>query len=116
MLHLRATVPSDLVDRVIARPTDDPAVTGLAALAACGLGWITVEDITGPRPGTAFIYTPDEWSFIAAVIAAAAGVLSLTSARVGGLSLCVQHASWQRMAARGERRLRPAPGPTGDRG
>jgi len=42
--------------------------------------------VTGPRPGTAFIYFPDKWSFIVAVIAAAAGVLSITSARTGGLS------------------------------
>jgi hypothetical protein len=62
------------------------AIAALAALAARGLGWITEEDVTGPRPGTAFIYTPDKWSFIVAVIAAAAGVLSLTSAKVGGLS------------------------------
>jgi uncharacterized hydrophobic protein (TIGR00271 family) len=61
-------------------------LTALAALAARGLGWITAADITGPRPSTAFIYTPDKWSFIVAVIAAAAGVLSLTSAKVGGLS------------------------------
>jgi uncharacterized hydrophobic protein (TIGR00271 family) len=61
-------------------------VTALAALAARGLGWIVEEDITGPRPDTAFIYTPDKWSFIVAIIAAAAGVLSLTSAKVGGLS------------------------------
>ena len=61
-------------------------VTALAALAARGLGWVVIEDITGPRPQTAFIYTPDKWSFIVAVIAAAAGVLSLTSAMVGGLS------------------------------
>jgi uncharacterized hydrophobic protein (TIGR00271 family) len=62
------------------------ALTAVAALAARGLGWITEDDVTGPRPGTAFIYTPDRWSFIVAVIAAAAGVLSLTSAKVGGLS------------------------------
>ena len=62
------------------------AATTVAALAARGLGWVTAEDVTGPRPGTAFIYTPDKWSFIVAVIAAAAGVLSLTSSRVGGLS------------------------------
>ncbi len=62
------------------------ALTALAALAARALGWITAEDITGPRPDTAFIYTPDKWSFTVAVIAAAAGVLSLTSAKVGGLS------------------------------
>lgn len=35
---------------------------------------------------TDFIYTPDKWSFVVAVIAAAAGVLSLTSAKVSGLS------------------------------
>ena len=62
------------------------AITALAALAARAAGWVVVEDITGPRPQTAFIYTPDKWSFIVAVIAAAAGVLSLTSAKVGGLS------------------------------
>ncbi|MGO4255561.1 DUF389 domain-containing protein [Marmoricola sp. RAF53] len=62
------------------------ALTTLAALAARALGWVTVEQVTADRPATGFIYTPDKWSFIVAVIAAAAGVLSLTSARVGGLS------------------------------
>lgn len=61
-------------------------VTTVAALAGRALGWITLDDVTGERPGTAFIYTPDKWSFIVAVIAAAAGVLSLTSAKLGGLS------------------------------
>jgi len=61
-------------------------VTTLAILGAKGLGWITLDDVTGPRPGTDFIYFPDKWSFIVAVIAAAAGVLSITSARTGGLS------------------------------
>jgi uncharacterized hydrophobic protein (TIGR00271 family) len=59
--------------------------TGVAVVGEA-LGWVTVEDVTGPRPGTGFIYTPDKWSFIVAVIAAAAGVLSLTSAKLGGLS------------------------------
>lgn len=62
------------------------AVTTIAALVGRGLGWITLEDVTGPRPQTAFIYTPDRWSFIVAVIAAAAGVLSLISAKSSGLS------------------------------
>jgi uncharacterized hydrophobic protein (TIGR00271 family) len=62
------------------------ALTALAAFAARGLGWVVEDDLTGPRPETAFIYTPDKWSFIVAIIAAAAGVLSLTSAKVGGLS------------------------------
>ncbi|HQR27828.1 MAG TPA: DUF389 domain-containing protein [Nocardioides sp.] len=61
------------------------ATTG-ATLLGRALGWVTLRDVTGPRPGTGFIYTPDRWSFIVALIAAAAGVLSLTSARVGGLS------------------------------
>jgi len=61
-------------------------VTTVAALLCRALGWVTLEDVTGPRPGTAFIYTPDKWSFIVALIAAAAGALSLTSAKVGGLS------------------------------
>ena len=60
--------------------------TTLAAFIARGLGWVTVWDVSGPRPATSFVYTPDKWSFIVAVIAAAAGVLSLTSERVGGLS------------------------------
>ena len=62
------------------------ALTTLLALAAKALGWITLGDVTGPRPGTDFIYLPDKWSFIVAVIAGAAGVLSVTSARTGGLS------------------------------
>ncbi|HSO65208.1 MAG TPA: DUF389 domain-containing protein [Ornithinibacter sp.] len=61
-------------------------VTFLAGLAGRGLGWVTYDDIVGERPATAFIYTPDRWSFLVAVIAAAAGVLSLTSARTRGLS------------------------------
>ncbi|MGA8988629.1 DUF389 domain-containing protein [Aeromicrobium sp.] len=61
-------------------------VVTLAALAGRALGWIAIEDVTGDRPGTEFIYSPDKWSFIVALIAAAAGVLSLTSAKLGGLS------------------------------
>ncbi|HEY2879026.1 DUF389 domain-containing protein [Nocardioides sp.] len=61
-------------------------LTTLAALAGRVLGWIAVQDITGARPSTDFIYTPTKWSFIVALIAAAAGVLSLTSAKTGGLS------------------------------
>jgi uncharacterized hydrophobic protein (TIGR00271 family) len=61
-------------------------LTTLFALAAKALGWILIDDVTGPRPGTNFIYFPSKWSFIVAVIAGAAGVLSLTSSRTGGLS------------------------------
>ena len=61
-------------------------ITTAFVLGAKALGWVTLVDVTGPRPGTDFIYFPDKWSFIVAVIAGAAGVLSLTSARTGGLS------------------------------
>lgn len=60
--------------------------TWLAALAGRALGWISETDITAPRPQTGFIYHPDKWSFVVALIAASAGVLALTSARVGALS------------------------------
>lgn len=56
------------------------------ALLARGIGWVDLGDVIGRRPQTDFIYSPDRWSFIVALIAAAAGVLSLTSAKVGGLS------------------------------
>jgi uncharacterized hydrophobic protein (TIGR00271 family) len=64
------------------------AIALTTALAFCAklLGWVTLDDVTGPRPGTEFIYFPDKWSFIVAIIAGAAGVLSLTSAKTGGLS------------------------------
>jgi len=61
-------------------------LTTVAGFAARALGWVVSDDVTGERPGTDFIYSPDKWSFIVALIAAAAGVLSLTSAKVGGLS------------------------------
>jgi uncharacterized hydrophobic protein (TIGR00271 family) len=62
------------------------AATTVAALTARVFGWVTFADVTGPRPDTAFIYAPDKWSFVVAIIAAAAGVLSLTSSKLGGLS------------------------------
>ncbi|GGO93102.1 hypothetical protein GCM10011584_31060 [Nocardioides phosphati] len=62
------------------------AVTGLLALVARGAGWITLAQVTAPRPATGFVYEPDHWSIVVALIAAAAGVLSVTSSRVGGLS------------------------------
>lgn len=60
--------------------------TTVLCLLGRALGWIEASDVTGDRSGTSFIYTPDKWSFVVALIAAAAGVLSLTSAKVGGLS------------------------------
>ncbi|MET8797599.1 DUF389 domain-containing protein [Nocardia sp. NPDC004568] len=61
------------------------AVTFALVLLGRLFGWITVDVVTGDRPQTSFIYTPDKWSFIVALIAAAAGVLSLTSSKSGAL-------------------------------
>lgn len=61
-------------------------VTTLLALVARLAGWVSVEAVLAPRPQTAFIYRPDAWSFVVAVLAAVAGVLSLTSGRLGGLA------------------------------
>ena len=62
------------------------AVTALAALLARSVGWLTAQQVLAERPGTGFIYQPDKWSFLVSVIAAAAGVLSMTSARGGGMA------------------------------
>lgn len=62
------------------------AFTTVFALIGRALGWITLADVTGPRPATDFIYSPDKWSFIVAVIAGTGGVLSLTSTKAGGLA------------------------------
>lgn len=62
------------------------AFTTAFGLLGRAVGWITLAAVTGPRPATEFIYSPDKWSFIVAVIAGAAGVLSLTSAKSGGLA------------------------------
>lgn len=61
-------------------------VTVLAAIARVS-GLISASQISpDTRPGTSFIYSPNAWSLIIAVIAGAAGVLALTSAKSGGLA------------------------------
>ncbi len=45
------------------------------------VGLVSIDDIYSPRPDVAFIFTPNWWSLIVAAIAAAAGVLAITSAR-----------------------------------
>ncbi|PID53622.1 MAG: hypothetical protein CSA58_08895 [Micrococcales bacterium] len=62
------------------------ALTAVLVLIARWLGWIDHVNLAAPHPQTDFIYQPDRWSFIVAVVAAAAGVLALTSERLGGLA------------------------------
>lgn len=61
------------------------ALTTLVVLAGRAAGWVSVTDITGLRPATSFVHRPDHWSFLVALLAGAAGVLSMTSARANGL-------------------------------
>ncbi|MFE7167276.1 DUF389 domain-containing protein [Streptomyces sp. NPDC057616] len=50
-----------------------------------GVGLFHESDLEGTRPNTAFVYAPDAFSFIVAVLAGIAGTLSLTSAKSGAL-------------------------------
>ncbi|MFJ8106835.1 DUF389 domain-containing protein [Streptomyces sp. NPDC096132] len=49
------------------------------------VGLFTKEQLEADRPNTGFIYAPDWFSFVVAVLAGAAGTLSLTSAKSGAL-------------------------------
>ena len=49
------------------------------------IGFVTPQMLRDERPDVSFIYTPNWWSLIIAVIAAAAGVLALTSSRSTGI-------------------------------
>jgi len=57
------------------------AVVAVLAVLAGLAGAITVEDVTRPRPNTGFIWRPDLWSFVVALLAGAAGALALSLAR-----------------------------------
>ncbi|MFG2964338.1 DUF389 domain-containing protein [Streptomyces sp. NPDC048288] len=50
-----------------------------------GLGLFTKVQLEATRPNTNFIYRPDAFSFVVAVLAGIAGILSLTSAKSGAL-------------------------------
>lgn len=53
------------------------AVVTVLALLARPLGLVTAELVTRPRPSTGFIWHPDWWSFIVALLAGIAGALAL---------------------------------------
>ena len=53
------------------------AVVTLLALLSRATGLLTPDLVTQPRPNTGFIWHPDRWSFIVALVAGAAGALAL---------------------------------------
>lgn len=59
--------------------------TCLLALLARAAGWVAVGDVLADRPLTGFIWKPDRWSVVVALLAGAAGVLSLTAGRSNAL-------------------------------
>lgn len=61
------------------------AVTFVLALLAHAAGWVSSADVAGPRPLTGFIWRPDRWSAVVAVLAGCAGVLSQTAGRTNAL-------------------------------
>ncbi|MBO3747134.1 DUF389 domain-containing protein [Streptosporangiaceae bacterium NEAU-GS5] len=60
------------------------AVTFACALVSRELGWVT-EDMLNTNAEVHFIVTPDKWSVIVAVLAGAAGVLSITAGKSSSL-------------------------------
>ncbi|MFF5108960.1 DUF389 domain-containing protein [Streptosporangium sp. NPDC000509] len=60
-------------------------ITFVCALAARGLGWIGVGTLATGHEEIEFIVKPDRWSFIVALLAGAAGVLSVTAGKSSAL-------------------------------
>jgi uncharacterized hydrophobic protein (TIGR00271 family) len=61
------------------------AITVGFALVSRAGGWIDVRSISTPRPLTGFIWKPDHWSFVVALLAGVAGTLSQTAGRSNAL-------------------------------
>lgn len=53
------------------------AVITLVALVGRAVGFFDASAVTRPRPGTGFIWHPDRWSFVVALVAGVAGALAL---------------------------------------
>jgi uncharacterized hydrophobic protein (TIGR00271 family) len=61
------------------------AVTVVLGALAGLAGWVDAAQLTEHRVLTGFIWRPDRWSFVVALLAGAAGVLSLTAGRANAL-------------------------------
>jgi len=61
------------------------AVAFVCALATRGLGWIGAGTLATGHEEIEFIVKPDRWSFIVALLAGAAGVLSVTAGKSSAL-------------------------------
>lgn len=61
------------------------AITAAAGALAAGLGWLDAGIVQAARPLTGFIWRPDRWSVVVALLAGCAGVLSSTAGRSNAL-------------------------------
>ncbi|MEU7558871.1 DUF389 domain-containing protein [Streptomyces eurythermus] len=61
------------------------SLTSAFSLLMDATGLFSKDQLEGARPNTGFIYAPDWFSFVVAVLAGIAGILSLTSAKSGAL-------------------------------
>ncbi|MEU7554510.1 DUF389 domain-containing protein [Streptomyces sp. NPDC044571] len=61
------------------------AATTVFSLCMDALGLFHQDMLDNPRPNTSFIWKPDPFSFVVALLAGVAGTLSLTSAKSGAL-------------------------------
>lgn len=61
------------------------AVVTMLGLVARTSGLIDSADVTRARPQTAFIWHPDHWSFIVALIAGSVGVLAMTTDKTAAM-------------------------------
>lgn len=57
------------------------AVVTVLALVGRSIGFYDVSAVTRARPGTGFIWHPDRWSFVVALVAGVAGALALAIER-----------------------------------
>src|SRR5918999_461859 len=60
-------------------------ITFVCALVSRWIGVIELDELPAERALTGFVYSPDRWSFIVALLAGAAGVLSLTAGKSSAL-------------------------------
>lgn len=61
------------------------AVTFVCAFVSHEIGVINVDSLPAHRSATGFVYSPDRWSFIVALLAGAAGVLSMAASKSSAL-------------------------------
>ncbi|WP_123671063.1 DUF389 domain-containing protein [Actinocorallia herbida] len=61
------------------------AVTYVCTRIGRFTGFLDLAELPADRPLTGFVYSPDRWSFLVAILAGIAGVLSLTSGKAEAL-------------------------------